>query len=545
MPIRVSGLVSGLDTESLVKELVSAYSTKKDSYVKKQTKMEWTMDAWSTVNSKTYSFYSSTLSNARFSSDYNVKKASSSNEKVATVSTSNNAVNGTQTLSVKQLAATGYMTGSRIAATDNSKLTGKSTLAEIGMTGDSGKIAVGDTEIELTSDMTMNDFISKLKDAGVNANFDEDSQRIFINAKKSGVAGEFSIVAKDESGLSAITNLGLFSSVDTQGNETADMKEYRKLAAEGDSFAADVISRVEGGTLANSAGSARISAQDAKIVLNGAEFTGSNNSFSINGLNINISAVTETKDEDGNVISDDPIQITTSTDTQGIYDKIKSFLKGYNELVSYLDGLYYADAASGYEPLTDDEKEKLTDKQIEDWEKKVKDGLLHRDSNLSAVSYALRGAFSKTTLTVGDKTYSISDFGIGTGEFAATKDKDRGVYHINGDKDDPLTSSKADKLMEAISKDPEAVTEFFQKLANNMYDALSDKMKSSSVRSAFTIYNDKQMSSQYSDYTDKVKSWEDKLKDYEDYYYKKFSQMEKALSELQQKTSALQGLLGG
>ena len=38
---RVSGLISGLDTDSLIQELVSAYETKKSTYVKKQTKQGW------------------------------------------------------------------------------------------------------------------------------------------------------------------------------------------------------------------------------------------------------------------------------------------------------------------------------------------------------------------------------------------------------------------------------------------------------------------------------------------------------------------------
>ena len=49
----------------------------------------------------------------------------------------------------------------------------------------------------------------------------------------------------------------------------------------------------------------------------------------------------------------------------------------------------------------------------------------------------------------------------------------------------------------------------------------------------FTIYNDKEMSSQYSDYKKKVSEWEEKLKDIEDSYYKKFAKMESALSKLQ------------
>lgn len=78
-----------------------------------------------------------------------------------------------------------------------------------------------------------------------------------------------------------------------------------------------------------------------------------------------------------------------------------------------------------------------------------------------------------------------------------------------------------------------------------MYDALSSKMASSSVSSAFTIYNDKEMSSQYSDYKDKVSKWEEKLESIQDSYYKKFAAMEKALATLQSQTSALSGLLGG
>ena len=44
--VSISGLVSNLDTDSIVSALVSAYSTKKDKYVKAQTKLEWKQDAW-------------------------------------------------------------------------------------------------------------------------------------------------------------------------------------------------------------------------------------------------------------------------------------------------------------------------------------------------------------------------------------------------------------------------------------------------------------------------------------------------------------------
>lgn len=48
-------------------------------------------------------------------------------------------------------------------------------------------------------------------------------------------------------------------------------------------------------------------------------------------------------------------------------------------------------------------------------------------------------------------------------------------------------------------------------------------MKSSTLSSSYKVYNDKEMASEYSDYTDLIKKWEEKLQDKEDYYYNKFS----------------------
>ena len=87
----------------------------------------------------------------------------------------------------------------------------------------------------------------------------------------------------------------------------------------------------------------KIDGCDSKITLNGIEYIGSSNSFSINGLNITAQVVTG--DGDANAIS-----ITTATDTQGIYDKIKDFLSQYNSLINEITSLYNADSAKGYEP---------------------------------------------------------------------------------------------------------------------------------------------------------------------------------------------------
>ena len=278
---------------------------------------------------------------------------------------------------------------------------------------------------------------------------------------------------------------------------------------------------------------ARISGKDSIIELNGATFTSSTGTFSINGLSITATQVT------GN----EEVSITTSTDTQAIYDKIKSFLGKYNELITAMDTAYNAASAGDYEPLTDDEKEDMTDSQIEKWETKIKDSLLRRDSTLGNASSSMKSIMSRS-FEINGKTYSLNTFGINTLGYFSADTNERGCLHIDGDADDSNTSGNADKLMAAINEDPEAVTSFFQQLSNTLYDDLTKRMASLSVSSIYTIYNDKQMSSEYSDYKDKISKWEDKLDYYEEYYYKKFSAMETALSKLQSSTSSLSNLLG-
>ena len=73
MAMRVSGINSGLDTDAIVQELVSAYSKKTEKYEKEQTKLSWKQEAWKSLNSKVYSFYTNT-SKLKYSSAYAAKR---------------------------------------------------------------------------------------------------------------------------------------------------------------------------------------------------------------------------------------------------------------------------------------------------------------------------------------------------------------------------------------------------------------------------------------------------------------------------------------
>lgn len=280
----------------------------------------------------------------------------------------------------------------------------------------------------------------------------------------------------------------------------------------------------------------KIDGTDAKITLNGIEYEGSSNSFSINGLNIEAQAVTG--EGDANAIT-----ITTKTDTQGMYDKIKEFFSQYNSIINEITSLYNADSAKGYEPLTDDEKSAMSDKEVEKWEEKIKSSLLRRDDTLEGLMNAMTNAMSQS-YEVNGKKYSLSSFGISTLGYLNAAKNEQYAYHIDGDEDDSVVSGNTDKLMEALTSDPDTVVSYMQQLASGLYSAIGDKMGSSTLSSIYTVYNDKEMASEYSDYTSLIKKWEDKLSEKEEYYYKKFSSMETALSKLNSQSSSFSNYFG-
>lgn len=876
MPIRITGLNSGLDTEAIISALVSSYSYKTNKYKKAQTKLSWKQDAWKTLNTKVYSFYTS-LDSLRFSKNYNLKSTKVSDSTKATVTASSSAPNGTQKLNILKVAQAGYLTGGKL---DDNTTTG-TTLAELGYTGGNGTITLtkGDgtkKNIEVSQGTTVSSFINSLKEAGVNASYDDVNKRIFVSSKDTGKDNDFTLTGGNVDGANALTKLGLnvksdatdatyktymqyygdgtqsditakvneaikayqdaqtayktadaqnsnisagygyasayaamkdafaksglsseeqtqmislvrmsatdraqsvmdsngniyktektnddgsviYSYTDASGNKsyiqsettdsvtkyytatasevkynkitasdgneysedenglyvdkdgkkyfvdgsnlvettgtkvdgswekTADGKTvafeaskkeeatkivytkdsnelsnaksgttaytdlakkaqdemklsdedmssylstlatnvgtvntyentadttledsneysrksiidkvhtaYAKNAAQGvtdltNTFAAAIatnkttmntsqktmdnnqvladIAAMENGTekdaaiasfvkqvqsahdIANNTSieyntdAKKIDGCDSEIYLNGIKYTGSSNSYSINGLNITAQVVTDT---DGKVSDANAISITTSTDTQGIYDKIKDFLSQYNSLINEITSLYNADSAKGYEPLTDDEKDAMSDTEVEKWEQKIKDSLLRRDDNLESLMSAMTSAMSGAVEVNGKKMY-LSNFGIKTLGYLNAPKNQQNAYHIDGDEDDANSSGNADKLMTAITNDPDTVIDFMQGLASNLYNSVHKKMQTSSLSSIYTVYNDKEMASEYSDYTDLIKKWEEKLQDKEDYYYKKFSSMETALSKLNSQTSSLSGLFG-
>ncbi len=687
MPIRITGMNSGLDTESIISELVKAQKTKVDAVKKKQTIAGWKQDAWKELNTKIYKLFQNTLGSMRFSTDYSKKITDVSDSSIASVISSDDAMNATQKLQVVSLANSGYMTGAEISKSGGGDVTKDTKLTDLGIkAGSTITVSTGDktTDIRITENTTMQSLVGELKNAGVEANFDEKNKRLHIAAAKSGAKNDFVITASDADGTDALNKLGILSydakameaykkyagmtavqiqeavdkdvanrlqsyisqresllkTQETQTKALADSKDAfeKKYLDAGETSIEDALAnkealkqnidklkeelkdtssslteeekkakqeelkKLEGkmsalenyenqkkaldatkqsvsdvesylsidktdldnvvitagtkltdevkrawdnkvleaqkivnasskptGNFAN-----RTEGKDAQIVLNGVTYTGDSNTFEVNGLTI--TALQESSKE---------ITLTTRQDTEGVYNKIKSFLKEYNALINEMDKLYNAESTKEYEPLTDEEKKELSDSEVEKWEDKIKGSILRRDSNLSTISNAMKTIMLQG-VTVNGKQMYLSDFGIETLGYFGAAENERNAYHINGDEDDASVASKTNDLKAAIAADPDAVIGFFSQLSQNLYSELSKQSSSvEGVRSFGSFYDDKRMEDDYNSYKTKIKQQEDKLTALEEKWYNKFAAMETALAKLQSNQSAVSSLLGG
>lgn len=576
MAMRVSGINSGLDTDAIVQELVSAYSKKTEKYTKEQTKLGWKQEAWKGLNTKVYSLYNS-VGKMRYSSAYSMKKTTVSDTTKATVTASGDAVNGTQKLHVLSTAQSGYLTGGKLAfrkevtkdgvttlektelkdkdgnpekLTSTTKLSalgyadGKDTTLDIHTTNEKGEAVT--QKITLGKDSTIQDVVSALRENGLNASFDENNGRLFVSSKDTGKAADFTISASTTKKIPKTDDDGnlvkdkdgnvVMEEIKMSDDESASSKKLLGL------LGLDTVNN----TYENQA--VKIDGRNAVISLNGVKYTNTTNDFAINGLNVSVTGVTDNVTDPENVdlsTLDDStaITITTTTDSQGIYDKVKDFLTEYNNIINEITKLYNADSAGSYEPLTDDEKDKMSDTEIEKWETKIKDSLLRRDTSLGTIMNSMMTAMS-SPITIDGKDYSLSSFGIQTLGYLNAAKNEQNAYHIDGDEDDENTSGNKDKLMDAITKNPDTVIDFMKQLSTNLYKAMDQQMQSSSLRSRYKIYNDKELDKEYSNLTKTIKQWESKVSDKEDYYYKKFSNMETAMSKLQSQTSSLSSMLG-
>jgi flagellar hook-associated protein 2 len=206
---RISGLVSGMDTDTLVKKLMTAESAGYNRMMQQQQKLTWQSDAYRQWNTDLFSFRSNTLFNMKLSKSYNTFNVSSTNSDAVSATGTANAIEGTHKIGVSQLASSATLAGSPII--DANTPVGAATLK---ITTSDGRTA----SISITASDKIADVVGKLNAArgsdgmslGVQAMYDTSLNQFILKTKNTG-SGTNLTIDDGSNGVpnSLLLNLGL------------------------------------------------------------------------------------------------------------------------------------------------------------------------------------------------------------------------------------------------------------------------------------------------------------------------------------------------
>lgn len=502
MVTRITGLNSGLDVDSLVKKMMDAEKQPLNKLNQQKQTLEWKRDAYREMNTQIADMYSTTFNNMLMSTNWNKKTVTSSDSSVSAAAVSAEQ-NISTSMSVQQLATpTTYKSSGAINFTSGQSQTLKFNVTNPGETKPT------EVNVTIAATDTIDDVISKLNSSGLGvtalkekiSNGTDYVDTIAFTSNKTGEG--FTLAAGDDATKSFLKDQLGFAVDDATNELTAN--------AEG---------------------------KNAKFTFNGLEMTKTSNNFTINGIKYTLNSVTD---------SNKTVTINSTTDTDGIFDNIKDFVDKYNTLIKSANAKVTESKYRDYKPLTDEQREAMTDKQIEQWEAKAKSGLLRSDSTLQNGLAEMRLDLY-STVTIDGKKYQLADFGIETSDSYTDQGK--------------LVIKDEAKLKQKITENPSLVAKLFnadspdtaktknpeeQGIARRLKDTLN-KMQTqiskqagteSSVSTSFAI------GKSLNEIETNISNMKTKLDDIETRYYKKFSALDTALEKLNSQSSYLTSMLG-
>ncbi|QTH42289.1 flagellar filament capping protein FliD [Cohnella sp. LGH] len=501
MVTRITGFTSGLDIDSLVKDLMKAKRAPLDKLTQQKTTLEWQREQYRDLNIKMIDLRNNKLFNYGLEGSLNAKQVSvSGNSSAVSAKASSSAVTGAMTIEVTELgvnASVASKTG--VGQVDKTK-----TLAELKTAGvldytlDSGKvnITINNKTIQLDENTdTLNSMVAK-----INAN-----KEMNVTAYIDAASGKLSLTSKT---MEATT-------ITWDSSTGSLLKKFLPST-----LPADVDTR---------------SGSTAKVVINGIAVERNSNTFTEDGVEITLNA------KSNGAVSN----LSIKSNTDSIVDSLKSFIKDYNDLLESVNNKLNEERYRTYAPLTTAQKEEMKDDEIKLWEEKARSGLLRRDPTLTTMVDNLRLSMM-TSVTIDGKSVNLASFGIETGDW-----QQRGKLVI---KDEA-------KLRAAIEADPNAFEKLFiqqtketdpakktsatnpdsglfNRLSNVLMtgiESLSSKAGTSKVstskdaaflESSLISEQLRTLSTRISDFNVRMDRWETS-------YYKQFTAMEKAMNRYQ------------
>ncbi|GGP06942.1 flagellar filament capping protein FliD [Oceanobacillus neutriphilus] len=490
--MRIGGLASGIDTETMIKDLMNAERIPLDKLHQDRTKLEWKRDAFRDVNKMLADFDQNLIFNMKLSNTFNTKIISSTQESAVRATGNAGANSGTYRINVTQLAASAINVGENGVDFDTKQtlkdagITGSITFKTYGKDSSYGEDGVKEHSYEIRDGEKLSDVIKRINDdvdSPVRMTYDENSNKVILEATRTGVYNEGGNEIDFSSDSSNFFNkLGL-----EQGNEKG--------------------------------------AQNAKFTYNGAyEVETQDNHYQLNGVTFQFLNKT-----------DGEATLNVTNDIDHTVDKIKEFVEAYNEIVDKINESQREQVYRDFPPLTDEQKSDMTEREIELWEEKAKSGMLKGEVALSSGLTSMRSSWYSTVKNDGAFS-SLTELGIET-----TAD------YMDGGK---LVIKDEAKLREALADDPESVQKLFSNnaegegrgLINRLEDAVEGTISQINQRAgkATSVSLDGYaLGKRMEDINSRIENFERRLEKVESRYWKQFSEMERAISMMNQQSDML------
>jgi len=396
--IRIGGLASGLDTDTLVKQMMKPYNMKVDKMKQDKQVMAWRQELYRDILSdtatisKTYFDVLKPATNMLSKNSYAGFDVTSTNSVVGqdagvSATASLGAVDGSYKVEVVNLASAAKVEGTAIDLESANKYSTK--LSDLGIEDggtltfdykDSNGVMKTSKAIVVSKDATISqlmDAVNQGTSGAIKLKFSELTKEFSIESLQTGSLATLKVT--EGGGKGVLEKLKLNVSKDLGGNIIIDAN-------------GNVNGKITSGM------DAKVTITPPGIGAKATTVTNPCNSFSIDGVNYTL-----TKTGTNN--------ITVAGNTQKTYDKIKEFIDKYNELVDKVSKKTDEKKQYKYLPLTDEQKKDMKEDEIKQWEIKAKEGLLKGDSSLDNMLNSMRTAFYQGVKGAG---ISLSEIGLST-----------------------------------------------------------------------------------------------------------------------------------
>lgn len=497
---RITGISSGMDTDTIVKNLLWSHQSKVDKQSQAKTRLQWYQESLTAVSDKLKSFRNNFLSVLGTSS-----MVKSSTYKSMTVKTTD--TSGSAAITADTTATTGSFTIDEIVQL--AKNAGTASAQKISANGeaisDSNLTTLG--ELKFAQDLGFENGQIAFKINGKQFNFKStDTLQSMVNTINSD---------KDANVNFTYSRLSDKFSISTKSGGAASSLTIENVT--GNAFGANGAFGINSGSFNNG--------QNAIAVINGETIERSSNTFSADGITYQLNKVT-----------DIPATYTVEQDVDSTLSKVKDFVSAYNKLVADLNTSYTEKKNKDYAPLTDEQKASMTADQITQWETKAKAGTLLNNRDLYSLMSDMRAAVYSPSGGTGS---SLADIGISMGNY------------FTSDRNNLVIDEEA--LTAAIKKDPDAVMNMFAAQGTGMSDQAGFATKITNRVNSYintTISDDiANTSSKINSYDSKITQLQDKLIEMQEKYYKQYSALETFMSNMNSQSTwlsqQLSSLTGG